>query len=253
METMSRSRKSARSPQPAHNPDRSTAHTPPNPKTADHTPPMDEPATDADGAHQPPTLDAATSGHPTPAQDAAQGTTGHPLTTAQGQRHGPVWSASEAARRCGIGRATMTRRLQAGEIAGATRNDEGHWQVPLTGLLAAGLRPDRPTLLEDDEQDADDTGQSDDIAAAVELAELRGQLALERARREAAEQLADERAARIDDLRHVLRALEAPTDPAHEEEPQANQPAQADQDPARSTPAQPEGVAGRLRRWWRGR
>lgn len=147
----------------------------------------------------------------------------------------------------------MTRRLQAGEIAGATRNDEGHWQVPLTGLLAAGLRPDRPAPPEDDDpHPEDETTTADDVAAAIELAELRGQLALERARREAAEQLAAERADRIDDLRHVLRAIEAPTDPAREEKPLVNHPAQGAQHANPPAPPESEGVRGRLRRWWQG-
>lgn len=251
---MSRSRKNARSPRPDHIGAHSTDRNPLKPKTPVQSPPTDAPTTKAGGAHQPPTPDTTTSGHPTPAHDCAQVETGHPPMTDQEQRHGPFWSASEAARRCGIGRATMTRKLQAGEITGATRNDDGHWQVPLTGLLAAGLRPDRPALPEDDHQHGeDDVGKTgDDVTAAVELAELRGQLALERARREAAEQLAAERAARIDDLRHVLRALEAPTDPAHEGKPQANHPAQADQDPDHHMPVQEERLTGRLRRWWRG-
>lgn len=167
-----------------------TGH-PPAANTADHRPPEDMPTPEADGAQAPPTGAPATPRQVTTAEVPDTPARGHtqgdveqaptPPSDEHEQHHGPVWSATEAARRCGIGRATMTRKLQAGEIAGATRNDEGHWQVPLTGLLAAGLRPDRPTPPEDEKQDpGDDAGEADDIAAAVELAELRGQLALGR-------------------------------------------------------------------------
>lgn len=220
------------------------------------------PTPESDGAQAPPKDTPATPGRATkhqapepPAQGQAQGDAEQaptPPIDEQEQHHGPVWSASEAARRCGIGRATMTRKLQADEIAGATRDEDGHWRIPLSGLLAAGLRPDRPAPAEDrsPQDHSEDTSDVDHVAAAVELAELRGQLAVERARREAAEQLANERAARIDDLRHALRAIEPPTAPAQEEKPHVTAPTEAD--PQAVSSPQPMSLADRLHRWLRG-
>lgn len=172
----------------------------------------------------------------------------------QEQRHGPLWSASEAARRCGIGRATMTRKLQAGSIPGATRDEQGHWQVPLSGLLAAGFHPDRPSPPEEDA----DQGVED---IAAKLAEVEQELALERGRREAMEKtseqiaelhrkLAAEKDKRIEDLQNALRMLEAPK-PAQIVQPQATAPLQPAQTP-HTTPQPPQGITGRLRKWWSG-
>lgn len=119
---------------------------------------------------------------------------------------GPVWSAAEAARRCGIPRSTLTRRLAASAIPGATRDADG-WHIPALGLalagLAAGTAPDTAPA-------ADDGHQKPDSDAAQQLALLQAQLGEERARREGAERLAEERAARIIDLQHALRALAPP-------------------------------------------
>ena len=93
-------------------------------------------------------------------------------------------SAAAAARLTGLGRATIIRRLQAGSIPGAARDDQGHWSIPLDGLRAAGLDPDHP-------QQAGDT---------AETARLRQELAV-------AEALAAERAETITHLRQTLAAL----------------------------------------------
>lgn len=121
---------------------------------------------------------------------------------------GPVWSAAEAARRCNVSRTTLTRRLNAGEIPGAEKTADG-WQIPAQGLAIAGLAgqtaPDAPET-DDGDQDAADRA----AAEAAEVAMLRAQLETERARREGAERLADERAARILDLQTALRAIAPP-------------------------------------------
>lgn len=95
-------------------------------------------------------------------------------------------SASTAARLTGLGRATMTRRLQAGQIPGATRDDQGHWSIPLDGLRAAGLDPDHPP--------------ADRSAEGATVTRLRQELAV-------AEALAAERAETITHLRQTLAAL----------------------------------------------
>lgn len=161
----------------------------------------------------------------------------------------PRWSASEAARRCNVGRATIQRALAAGRIPGATETEKG-WSIPLDGLLAAGFTPDRPSPSDQQPAEAPSTDREQDRAPdtpnreqARRLAELEKELERERARadieqarRIAAEQLAAERAERVTDLRHALRMLEAPRPtPAPEPSPVAS--------PAPSTPrAKPEPV-----------
>jgi hypothetical protein len=119
---------------------------------------------------------------------------------------GPVWSAAEAARRCEVPRSTLNRRLHAGAIPGATKDADG-WHIPALGLALAGLAartaPDTPPA-------ADNGHQEPDSDVAQRLALLQAQLGEERARREGAERLAEERAARILDLQHALRALAPP-------------------------------------------
>ena len=170
----------------------------------------------------------------------------------------PVFTAADAARRCGVARSTLTRRLQAGEIPGAAKDDDGAWRVPLAGLLAAGLVPDayRPPADADDDPapvlDAAARVAAAEHAAA--LARLEGELLAERARREAAETLAAERAARVADLQNALRMIEPPRTPP---ETAPESPGTADQAPAddQGTPTgstRPRGMGARLRSWWTG-
>lgn len=136
----------------------------------------------------------------------------------QPTRERPRWSAAEAARRCGVGRATIQRALTAGRIPGAEQTDAG-WSIPLEGLLAAGFHPSRPSPPEDTapparEHDRTPAEPLPEHARRLadletELAEARAQTALERIRREAAEALAAERAERVTDLRQAMRMLEA--------------------------------------------
>lgn len=106
--------------------------------------------------------------------------------------HGPTVSLAEATDRCSVSRATIQRKLKAGEIVGATRTTSGGWSIPITGLIAAGLMP-RTTP-------PDQPGASEMADHAAEVAVLRVELA-------AARQLADERAERINDLKTALDAM----------------------------------------------
>ena len=135
----------------------------------------------------------------------------------------PRWSASEAARRCGVGRSTIQRALVAGRIPDAVETEKG-WSIPLDGLLAAGFTPDRPSPPDPTPTSPPNpargharTPTNNDSEHARRIAELelslereRARAELEHARRIAAEQLAAERAERIADLRHTLRMIEAP-------------------------------------------
>lgn len=142
----------------------------------------------------------------------------------------PRWSAAEAARRCGVGRATIQRALEAGRIAGAEKTDQG-WEIPVESLIAAGLRPTAPPTTKKvgqghpaggDRHDARSrtTGQGEDDLHA-RIASLTLNLEQERARREQAEhatrhaqQLADDRAHHIEHLATAMRLIENRTTPA---------------------------------------
>lgn len=170
----------------------------------------------------------------------------------------PVFTAADAARRCGVARSTLTRRLHAGEIPGAAKDDDGAWRVPLAGLLAAGLVPDahRPPADADDDP-APVLDAAARIAAAehaAAIARLEGELLAERARREAAETLAAERAARVADLQNALRMIEPPRTPPEPapESPDTDDQAPADQPGHPTPPTPPRGMKARLRSWWTG-
>lgn len=139
-----------------------------------------------------------------------------------------MWSPQKAARECQVGRSTIMRKLYAGEIPGAEKVD-GAWQIPVPGLIAAGLKPGRPAppvALEDEGDHAIQGGvrgsvqtdtrvsTGDSYAYLREIAELKSQIEVEKARvevevarRVAAEQLAEERRGRISDLQQALRML----------------------------------------------
>ena len=170
----------------------------------------------------------------------------------------PVFTAADAARRCGVARSTLMRRLHAGEIPGAAKDDDGAWRVPLAGLLAAGLVPDahRPPADADDDP-APVLDAAARIAAAehaAAIARLEGELLAERARREAAETLAAERAARVADLQNALRMIEPPraTPETAPESPDTADQAPADHQDTPTPSTRPRGMGARLRAWWTG-
>ncbi len=111
----------------------------------------------------------------------------------------PRWSLSEAARRCNVGRATLQRRIEAGLLPGATKTDNG-WSIGVEDLLAAGLHPGRGTP---------PVEQPTLGREHARVTDLERDLAVERTKRAAAEQLAADRAEHITDLRRSLLMLEA--------------------------------------------
>lgn len=152
-----------------------------------------------------------------------------------------MWTPQKAAEECQVGRSTIMRKLYADEIPGAEKID-GTWQIPVPGLIAAGFKPGRPTPSTEPDGDANPAVQegvhesdwTDTKVSAEELyerlreiADLKAQVEIEKARvsvevarREAAEQLAEERRERITDLQHALRMLTPSTkdseEPSHE-------------------------------------
>jgi hypothetical protein len=136
---------------------------------------------------------------------------------------GPTLTLAEAVEATGVARSTLQRRLKDGAIPGARRLDTGGWSIPYTGLVAAGLDPG---------------SKPEKVDPAAEVSRLTAELAGERARRIAAEQLAAERSERIADVRRTVDALEAALADVRRQLPAA--PA-----PSETPPTEP-----RRRRWW---
>lgn len=146
-------------------------------------------------------------------------------------RERPRWSAAESARRCGVGRATIQRALDAKRFPNAVKGENG-WEIPLEDLLAAGFKPDRPAKPDEDEDDRDDdrSGEVDLpehlkrlVDLEIELAQTRAQVEIERVRREAAEEIASKVSAEKDKVistqAAMLRMLEqAKPDPKQDVE-----------------------------------
>ncbi|MGV0360390.1 hypothetical protein [Corynebacterium mastitidis] len=173
-------------------------------------------------------------------------------------------------------------KLYADEIPGAEKID-GTWQIPVPGLIAAGFKPGRPTPSTEPDQNANHAAQegvyeSDRTGTGVsteelhahltEIAELKAQVEIEKARvavevarREAAEQLAEERRRRITDLQQALRML-TPSTKDSEEMPEPAAPATPGQNHAAEpmspervnsgspTEAEPQGILSRIRKWF---
>jgi hypothetical protein len=120
----------------------------------------------------------------------------------------PRWSASEAAKRCGVGRSTILRALDSGRLPGAVKTEQG-WSIGVEDLLAAGFHPGRSTPDRDTSgvTHEQDRTESEQESLRVRVQELESALATAEVRREVAEQIAAERALRVDDLRRTLAML----------------------------------------------
>lgn len=113
----------------------------------------------------------------------------------------PALSLSDAAKACGTSRSTIRRKLDGKEFPNAFRDgDDGPWMVPVTDLIASGLKVNAPR--HDPEPDPEPE-------ILKELEQLRIQVIEERAGRRAAEEIAAERARALDDLRMAFRMIES--------------------------------------------
>lgn len=136
-----------------------------------------------------------------------------------------TFSVTQAAEACLVSRKTIVRRLPQLEEFGAWKDSQGQWVIPLSALLAADLRPGRPSRPEVEPPKATvsepkpvSQGQAPRVSAPVEdsaVNVLRSELenwqrrATDAEKRAAvAEAIATERAGRVDDLRLALRQLE---------------------------------------------
>lgn len=113
-----------------------------------------------------------------------------------------MFTASSAAKECGVGRSTVHRYLEQDRLPGAEQDRDGVWQIPLSALLSVGWTPGRsaPTVDGDCERDRD-KGRGSDRPVSREVHELA--LELERARAEARAQ-----SAKVDALERVLAVYE---------------------------------------------
>lgn len=156
------------------------------------------------------------------------------------------WSLSEAAQQCQVSRSTIRRYREQGKFPNAVK-EANTWMVPVTDLIAADLNPGQP--MPPDEQPTEQAqGSSDEqIRHAQEVAELRAQLTVEQAHRQAAEQVAAERERALDDMRRAMRMIERAPDSATPppQEPPAPE--------ARPTDPQPQRPQSRIARWFSGR
>lgn len=107
--------------------------------------------------------------------------------------HGQLFTAGDAARACGVARTTISRAAAAGRIAGAERDEAGAWVLPLSGLLAAGFNPGKPSPPEDEKpHERDDSGVVDrDRMHELELAVLRAEVREQRTRADGLERERD--------------------------------------------------------------
>lgn len=119
----------------------------------------------------------------------------------------PAWTISEAAERCGVSRSTVRRYREQGKLPNAFTDAGGAWKIPLDDLLAVGWKPNAPTpepaLSKPSELPTDQ-------AMVERVRELEQALSAERARADAAENLAASFRQNADDLRMALRMIEGP-------------------------------------------
>lgn len=147
--------------------------------------------------------------------DSASPGTHSPTVEAEPSRR-PTFTITEAAAACAVSRKTITRKLPDLQAAGAEKDDDGIWRIPVEALLALGLHPGRSVAGEA----MVDLRRSEDPAASVAFAgpemitisrERWDDVRIRLARAEAE---ATERGRALEDARLALRALTAGPAPA---------------------------------------
>jgi hypothetical protein len=113
----------------------------------------------------------------------------------------PSLTLSEAASACGVSRSTIRRKHESGTFPGAWKDAEGAWRVPVEDLLAAGLRPGRPSP-------PDAASAPDELPQAATVSVPMSEWDALRARAAAAEARAAAAEIRITDLDRALVTAE---------------------------------------------
>jgi Helix-turn-helix domain len=126
----------------------------------------------------------------------------------------PSLTIAEAARLGGVSVSTIRRYLAAGRFptaqqrSSAVPGQRGAWRIPTQDLLAAGLQPRQARTPHHDGYDEPSSRRTADEPVNDRVRELEHALELERTRRQAAEDLAAERARTIQTLESALAALQ---------------------------------------------
>ena len=131
----------------------------------------------------------------------------------------PTFTLAEAATLVGVSRSSIRRRLDKGAFSDAYKTSGGIWKIPLTDLLAAGLKPVSGTASELSHELSGDISQAPsdighDISQGEQqdlknrVIELENALSVERAHRAAAEQVAMAERSRAQTAERALRMLE---------------------------------------------
>jgi hypothetical protein len=129
-------------------------------------------------------------------------------------------SVRAAAAQFDVSRPTLTKWLKSGKISGERQSPEdgGGWLIDPAELIRAGVKARSEHKAEavnlPPVAHADLTGfdRGLPVNAESELKALQAELEVERARREAAEAIAEERGRHIEDLRRLLPAPQAPAE-----------------------------------------
>jgi hypothetical protein len=156
-----------------------------------------------------------------------------PLSMTNDRAHVQMFTLTEAAKLTGVSRSTIRRRRESGKFPDAYRNPDGEWMIPLTNLLAEGLRPissERVHLEQAGALVKLTPPPEPDRETLNRLIEAEKELAAERARREGLERTLAATEGRVVDLQKAMAMLEAPR-------PQPSRPA---------TPPPPAEPVG----WW---
>lgn len=123
----------------------------------------------------------------------------------------PAWTISEVVERTGASRSTIRRYRDANKFPHAYKDTAGVWRVPIEDLLAAGLKPSDPAQDEQVNQVSEQAQPTPDHTARIlqeKVSELERALAVEQARNEGLERLAQAAQENARDLRQALRMLE---------------------------------------------
>lgn len=172
----------------------------------------------------------------------------------------PNYTLTDAARLVGVSRSTIRRRREAGKFPDSFKTNDGEWMIPLTNLLADGLRPSSSERVYEQEQSEQGSSASAPTTltplaqaarsqAQAEQAHLQERLRLaekdlevERAKSDGLAQTLAATQARANDLSLALRMIEQAKPPI------AVAPAETPAAPPEPTPAPADKPAPK--RWW---